>query len=630
MIKLEYLRLNTLLKKENVQLKKVINNLEQEIAHLKSDKVKERQLHPIEDSPLPSESEVQLSKEQDSLGGESSMTELRSEVKRRLLEYEKLEAELDQLTDEYDEQTDKIHQQEKEIEHLRNEIHHLRAESKGLVPVKQELKVEPGYQDVISRPHLPTEVLSQPQESIHSFDFPGVEVVARTCVIITNSPQTFHWVGYGFKLTILQGSLPAGVDQCQLEIKASVAGQYQFPDDLQLVSGVFWIHPLPLCRFQQQLTVEIQHCAKITSSTKLSFLVWFIGAERVQWTGCSRRGCGESVHCQPLLPWLRAEQQIHFVVNWDNEIHKTLVSEEYSSKRAILGVNHFVEFEEDSLTLDIPMTGAEVSGGWRITPMFHPTVIKKHVDQFKPGQRIPYCHLNAEMTNKRKKSAPKLFLQVKLVGAKDPYNIITINLDPQRTLPAARELLMQPQSHGTHYPPSPGPPLHPLSRGLTLSEHVSTQTDISVHDDDQGDENQLCIDNLQDVFSLLIKAAKDWFELGLALKIKVDILEGIESNKSSDKARLREMLTHWLRSSPSRTWSDICKGLRSDTVQQDVLAEEKYLKEAAPGSTRLDHAPSLVRRERPLNTLSKFPSRDLGQRSSEGGEWTTYTVQLVC
>ena len=82
-----------------------------------------------------------------------------------------------------------------EIEHMRNEIYYLRAESKGLVPVKQELKVEPGeshydrgwlcawcvawhvithwpligYQDVISRPHLPTEVLSQPQESIHNF-----------------------------------------------------------------------------------------------------------------------------------------------------------------------------------------------------------------------------------------------------------------------------------------------------------------------------------------------------------------------------------------------------------------------------------------------------------------------------
>ncbi len=96
--------------------------------------------------------------------------------------------------------------------------------------------------------------------------------MANTCVIVTNSPQTFHWVGYGFKLTIPQGSLPAGVDQCRLDIKASAAGQYHFPDNLQLVSGVFWIRPLPLCRFQQQLTIKIQHCAKMTSSTKLSFV----------------------------------------------------------------------------------------------------------------------------------------------------------------------------------------------------------------------------------------------------------------------------------------------------------------------------------------------------------------------
>ena len=94
-----------------------------------------------------------------------------------------------------------------------------------------------------------------------------------------------------------------------------------------------------------------------------------------------------------------------------------------------------------------------------------------------------------------------------------------------------------------------------------------------IGEDDERDENQLCIEGLQDIFSLLIKAAKDWFELGLALGIQVDTLEGIESNKNSDKARLREMLTHWLRSSPSRTWSDICNGLRSDTVQQDVLAD---------------------------------------------------------
>ncbi len=41
------------------------------------------------------------------------MTELRAEMKRRLPEYESLEAELDKLTDEYDEQADKIYQLEK-------------------------------------------------------------------------------------------------------------------------------------------------------------------------------------------------------------------------------------------------------------------------------------------------------------------------------------------------------------------------------------------------------------------------------------------------------------------------------------------------------------------------------------
>ncbi len=102
---------------------------------------------------------------------------------------------------------------------------------------------------------------------------------------------------------------------------------------------------------------------------------------------------------------------------------------------------------------------------------------------------------------------------------------------------------------------------------------------IIIGEDDGRYEDQLCIENLHEIFSQLIKAAKDWFELGLALGIQVDTLEGIDSNKNSDKARLREMLAHWLRSSPSRTWSDICNGLRSDTVHQNVLADtikEKY------------------------------------------------------
>ncbi len=51
------------------------------------------------------------------------------------------------------------------------------------------------------------------------------------------------------------------------------------------------------------------------------------------------------------------------------------VSEEYLSKKAILGVDQIVEFEEDKITLDISMDG-EVMEGWKVTPMFYPMVGK--------------------------------------------------------------------------------------------------------------------------------------------------------------------------------------------------------------------------------------------------------------
>ena len=38
------------------------------------------------------------------------------------------------------------------------------------------------------------------------------------------------------------------------------------------------------------------------------------------------------------------------------------------------------------------------------------------------------------MSSKRRKSIPKLFYRVKLKGAKDPYNVITITVDPKATV----------------------------------------------------------------------------------------------------------------------------------------------------------------------------------------------------
>ena len=183
--------------------------------------------------------------------------------------------------------------------------------------------------------------------------------MASVCVIVTNSPQTFHWVGYGFKLTIPQGSLPAGVDQCRLDIKASVAGQYQFPGDLQLVSGVFWVRLHPPGQFQQQLTVEIQHCAKMTSSTKLSFVRAHCSQEslpytfkqlegRGSFTEHSSYGCLSVNHFSSLaiaaegdvdllyvasLYYLKADPrtvEIHFTINVDDEIHNAVSDRFYA------------------------------------------------------------------------------------------------------------------------------------------------------------------------------------------------------------------------------------------------------------------------------------------------------------
>ena len=50
-----------------------------------------------------------------------------------------------------------------------------------------------------------------------------------------------------------------------------------------------------------------------------------------------------------------------------------MVKDSYEKKGGVLGVEHLVEFEEDSITVDIPEEGTTIKG-WKITPMFPPVV----------------------------------------------------------------------------------------------------------------------------------------------------------------------------------------------------------------------------------------------------------------
>ena len=58
-----------------------------------------------------------------------------------------------------------------------------------------------------------------------------------------------------------------------MTIQASLSGQYQLPDDKELVSGVYWL-AFPR-KFSQPVTLELQHCADTEYPDQLSSLSFF-------------------------------------------------------------------------------------------------------------------------------------------------------------------------------------------------------------------------------------------------------------------------------------------------------------------------------------------------------------------
>ena len=100
---------------------------------------------------------------------------------------------------------------------------------------------------------------------------PGVEECDETCVVISSSQgQLVEW--NGFKLHIREASLPEGLHQCTIYIKASLAGEYEIPENSSLVSAVFWLRCEPQCTFTKPITVEIQHCSTKQDLSRLKIV----------------------------------------------------------------------------------------------------------------------------------------------------------------------------------------------------------------------------------------------------------------------------------------------------------------------------------------------------------------------
>ena len=82
--------------------------------------------------------------------------------------------------------------------------------------------------------------------------------------------QLVEW--NGLKLHIHEGSLPEGIHQCTIHIKASIAGEYEMPENSCLASAIFWVRCEPQCTFIKPVTLEIQHCSTKKDISKLKIV----------------------------------------------------------------------------------------------------------------------------------------------------------------------------------------------------------------------------------------------------------------------------------------------------------------------------------------------------------------------
>ena len=105
--------------------------------------------------------------------------------------------------------------------------------------------------------------------------FETFEVFAETSFVVTDShSHSFEWQRYGIKLHIPEGAVPAQHTECRVAIKACLAGQFIIPDDLQLVSCIYWLS----CpqKFLKPITLEIEHCASFQDSSQFSSLRFIV------------------------------------------------------------------------------------------------------------------------------------------------------------------------------------------------------------------------------------------------------------------------------------------------------------------------------------------------------------------
>ena len=100
--------------------------------------------------------------------------------------------------------------------------------------------------------------------------FPGAEIVDEKELVVTNEGMKFQWKDHGFKLHVPENALREGILEYSVNIKASLAGQFELPDGYELVSAVYWVKTPR--KFMKPVLMEVQHCANFDNPSQLHFV----------------------------------------------------------------------------------------------------------------------------------------------------------------------------------------------------------------------------------------------------------------------------------------------------------------------------------------------------------------------
>ena len=104
---------------------------------------------------------------------------------------------------------------------------------------------------------------------------PVMEELASTVLEITGGKhQSIKWPGNGFRLTVPAGAVPEGTT-LSLAVRAFLAEGFQLPKNCQLISAIYWIAASQ--RFEEEITLHLQHCAVIQSDAECSQFKFIAG-----------------------------------------------------------------------------------------------------------------------------------------------------------------------------------------------------------------------------------------------------------------------------------------------------------------------------------------------------------------